>query len=175
MAKINGVELKNLHGFTGHEGYCYQGNVYLNGKKLGFWSQDSWGGSDDFDFDVSVLSKACADYKDGFPDDYKYKEFCDIESLMYALTCIKETEKHCKKSFKSGAKAVYYMTDGYHVSWLSLDEVMTPDEVRKTYPRQTAQMEAEMFKSGYREQILTPNDFDIIIDKNHPAPALLMD
>lgn len=40
MASINGVSIKAFKKFRGHEGEeLYQGNVYYNGKKLGFWSQ----------------------------------------------------------------------------------------------------------------------------------------
>lgn len=42
MAKIYGIELKNIKNFVGHEGLAFQANVYLNGKKVGFYSQDGW-------------------------------------------------------------------------------------------------------------------------------------
>lgn len=52
MAKIKGIELKNIVNFKGHEGEdLIQGNVYYNGKKVGFYSQDSWGGIDNFNLD----------------------------------------------------------------------------------------------------------------------------
>ena len=57
MASINGVSIKAFKKFRGHEGEeLYQGNVYYNGKKLGFWSQDAHGGiCDNFEFDETVL------------------------------------------------------------------------------------------------------------------------
>lgn len=40
MASINGLTIKGLKQFVGHEGETlFQGNLYLNGDKIGFWSQ----------------------------------------------------------------------------------------------------------------------------------------
>ena len=56
MASIKGIELKNIKTFRGVEyPVNYQGNIYYNGKKLGFWSQDSWGGPDSYDFNTDEL------------------------------------------------------------------------------------------------------------------------
>jgi hypothetical protein len=58
MAKINGFELKNITNFRGHEGEdLIQANVYYKGKKVGFWSQDSWGGCDNFNLDYELNSE----------------------------------------------------------------------------------------------------------------------
>ncbi len=44
MASIKGIEIKNVKTFRGHEYPTnYQGNIYFNGVKKGFWSQDGWG------------------------------------------------------------------------------------------------------------------------------------
>lgn len=44
MASICGVSLKNIKNFKGHEGEpCYQANIYLNNKKIGYYSDDAWG------------------------------------------------------------------------------------------------------------------------------------
>ena len=49
MASINGITVKAIKEFRGHDGEpLAQGNLYLNNKKIGFWSQDSWGGPDHF-------------------------------------------------------------------------------------------------------------------------------
>lgn len=62
MAKIKGIELKNIKKFRGHEGEeLMQGNIYYNNKKVGFYSQDSWGGPDivnlDYDLDADTRDK----------------------------------------------------------------------------------------------------------------------
>ena len=174
MAKINGVEVKNLKEFTGHEGVCCQGNVYKDGKKLGFWSQDGWGGPDMFDFDESLLLDAGRDYQAGFPDDYKYREFAaDADCFLYAVVKLKYIESDCKKAFRKGWKAVFYMNDGFHYSRLPLEDVMTVSEVETEYPRQVAEMRSAMFKNGHSEHVFTPGDFDLTVDKDHPAPEYL--
>jgi hypothetical protein len=43
MASIQGLQVKSLKSYIGMEGVAYQGNLYLNGKKIGFWSQDGNG------------------------------------------------------------------------------------------------------------------------------------
>lgn len=175
MARINGVEIKSLKGFRGHEGYCYQGNVYLNGKKLGFWSQDSWGGPDEFDFDDSVLDEACKRYKEGFPDEYEYKDFCDSKEIfLHAVLNLKLHEQDCKPEYKKGAKSVYLMTDGFHCSWMGFYDVPTIEDVHKNYPTQVKEMESGMFKNGFSEHIFTPESFDMTIDNTHPAPGFFM-
>jgi hypothetical protein len=58
MAKINGIELKNVKNFRGHEGEdLIQGDVYYKGKKVGYYSQDAWGGMDIFDLDYNLDTK----------------------------------------------------------------------------------------------------------------------
>ena len=58
MAKINGIELKNVKNFRGHEGEeLVQGDVYYKGKKVGYYSQDAWGGMDIFDLEYNLNTK----------------------------------------------------------------------------------------------------------------------
>lgn len=116
MAKINGIEIKNVKHFADHEGApIAQGDVWYNGKKLGFWSQDSWGGPDQYHFDESVLNDAVKSY---VASDYvpaKYKVIADLDCLLGDLINIKETEKRAKKGFKDGYKTYVEATDGYHI------------------------------------------------------------
>lgn len=58
MAKIKGFELKNVKTFRGHEGEeLQQANVYYKGKKIGYYSQDSWGGCDIFNIDYDISTE----------------------------------------------------------------------------------------------------------------------
>lgn len=55
MAKIKGIELRNIKDFRGHEQEeLTQGDVYYKGKKVGYYSQDAWGGMDIFDIDYNL-------------------------------------------------------------------------------------------------------------------------
>lgn len=44
MAKIYGLELKGIKTMIGRNGEIFQGNIYLDGKKIGVYSQDPNGG-----------------------------------------------------------------------------------------------------------------------------------
>lgn len=117
MAKINGIEVKNVKTFLDHEGcQIAQGNVYYKGKKLGFWSQDSWGGPDNFDFDTSILKDEVEAYKNSGRVEEKYKTIFDLDILMYNLLKLKDVEKEYKKCVKKGYQSYVRACDGYHVS-----------------------------------------------------------
>jgi hypothetical protein len=58
MASINGIELKAIKEFRGHEYEpLVQGNIYYKGKKVGWYSQDSWGGDDHIDLDSDLKAE----------------------------------------------------------------------------------------------------------------------
>ena len=123
MASINGVSLKKVHYYVGHEGGCFQGDVYIDGKKQGFWTQDSWGGPDEFQFDTKELSKRAREYykKNPMEDfmklysmeqdqvDFNNIPTMDVENmpepesmLLEELVELKNIEKNYKKWAKNG-------------------------------------------------------------------------
>lgn len=175
MAKINGVEVRALKSFTGREGECLQGTVYLNGKKLGFWSQDSWGGPDQFDFDVRLLDDACKKYEAGFPDTYTLKDICgDPEILINEVAILKDIETSCMRMLRGGAKAVVYMTDGYHCSWFSVNKDYTDEEILTRSAKTIAQLAKGMFVNEERVKVFREGDFDLIVDAEHPVPEFFL-
>lgn len=115
MASINGISIKNLKHFKDHEGCMIaQGDVWYNGKKLGFWSQDSWGGSDNYDFNEHILDEEVEKYRKSDMVEDKYRSVVDLDSLLYDLLPLIEDEKEWKKVVKKGWKAYVKATDGYH-------------------------------------------------------------
>ena len=146
MAKIYGVELKAVKRFVGHEGYCYQGNVYKDGKKVGFWSQDSWGGPDEYDFNTEILNeviekmKTSSYYRKHFvepenkriniPVDRLY-EFLDTDTLMNDLIILKDDESTYKKYAKQGYPITVIISDGYHVCTVAFAENTGEDYITK--------------------------------------------
>ena len=86
MSKIKGIELKNITNFRGHEGEdLIQGNVYYNGKKVGFYSQDAWGGCDRLNIDYNLPTELKEEINN-ITDNYVGNElFKDIDTL-YGLT-----------------------------------------------------------------------------------------
>ena len=176
MARINGVELKAVKKYTGHEGVCAQGNVYYKGKKLGFWSQDSWGGPDEFDFDKSVLDKAAQDYQAGFPDTYKYKDYCSCKDVfLYDILKLRDIECDLNKGFRKGYKTAIYVTDGYHISWIFCLKDDKDEELIRSHKEVIDNLEKTMFKDEKKNVfVFRQNDFDMTIDADHPAHALFM-
>jgi hypothetical protein len=62
---FGGYWLKAMNDFQGHEGEpLFQGNVYKDNKKIGFFSQDSWGGMDRLDCDTKEQQKELEDFAD---------------------------------------------------------------------------------------------------------------
>jgi hypothetical protein len=129
MASINGITLKAVKMFRGHEGEpCYQGNVYIGTKKIGFWSQDSWGGCDNFMFDrpyserklakkVSELHPECIETHTR-ADGSTYTIEYSLEILFSDLLRLQDDEKAFKMRIKHGASGLMMVTDGYtQLSW----------------------------------------------------------
>ena len=170
MATINGVTIKNLKTFRGHDGETLaQGSIYLNGKRLGFWSQDSWGGPDQFDFDESVLKDACKNFKDGFPKDYRYLEVCD-EADVFLGDLLK---KQLKSYFKKGYKNAVVVSDGIQMAFMVTTFNHDDPVVLGKYSKEVESMKADMLKDA-RVDVVRPSDFDITVDANHKVPAFLM-
>ena len=135
MASINGITVKAMKEFVGHEGYCKQGNIYIDNKKQGFWSQDSWGGPDNFEFDTTLLLERIKEYYEKNPPidtlklykmnieeiDFKnlpvrtFEDVLEPESIfLYELTDLIEIEKHFKKAIKQGYSMIGHLKF-YHV------------------------------------------------------------
>ena len=136
MASINGITVKALKQFRGHEGEpLYQGNIYLGNKKIGFWSQDSYGGCDNIYLDQpysiaklkSEIKRLNNERKHTFARtggsaiilDY------DLELLFGDLMVMYADEKDFKKAVKNGFAGVLLITDGYHIFGWNLDKATT--------------------------------------------------
>jgi len=128
MASINGISVKGMKNFKGHEGEpLSQGNVYLGNKKIGFWSQDSHGGPDSFILDPAYSETALnikvkeinADKARmvGKENDKFLLEY-DLEMLMFDFLNLKYEEEAYKQAVKQGYSVVMIVSDGYHqVTW----------------------------------------------------------
>ncbi len=116
MASINGISIKNLKKFRGHEGEpLAQGTVYYKGKKLGYWSQDFHGGPDAYEFDARQLNDEVAKYRESGRVEEMYKEYTDLGCILEDLVNLMETEKTYKKGVKAGYPTYVEANDGYHV------------------------------------------------------------
>ena len=95
---FGGYWIKGMKTFKGHEGEpCFQASVYKDGKKIGFFSQDSWGGSDRLDCTTPELEKELCDYAksvDPKPWAESYSTF--ISQIADAFESNKFYKRHCK-------------------------------------------------------------------------------
>ena len=175
MASINGVEVKNLNHFKGHEGEtCLQGNVYLNGKKLGFWSQDSWGGPDLFEFDETLLDEARLQFGEGFEETYEHKRACDaLEVFLVTAAWVKRLESEMNRTFRKGYSVTIFLTDGFHEFRLSIRDDDSDENLLKTYSEYVESMKNDLFQNEQPlMHIFRPGGFDFVVDKDHPAPEI---
>ena len=178
MAKIYGIELKAVKRFAGHEGEaCYQGNVYKDGKKIGFWSQDSHMGCDEYEFDIALLDdvlnkmKTSSYFKKRFMEPRAKKtripikelyELLDADVLMYTLVTLREDEKLYKKYKKQGYPITMIITDGYHMNAVAFKESVSEDQLAKKVEEIKAS--AVFFKNAHIETKVyrSLDDFEII-------------
>ena len=163
MASINGITVKAVKMFRGHEGEpCYQGNVYVGGKKIGFWSNDSWGGCDNFMFDkpyserklakkVSELHPECIKTHTR-PDGSTYTMEYSLENLFADLLVLQEDEKDFKKAIKDGFSGIMIETDGYHqINWSLNEKIMalSNEEILEKFKKS---LEDSKKKAGFFEE-----------------------
>ena len=181
MASINGVQIRGLKRFTEHEGMdAYQGNVYIDGKKAGFWSQDFCCGADHFYFSTDTLDSRTAAFRAGLPDSCENREYVDAEALLAALVDLMEDEKRYKRKLREGFTAMIVVSDGYHVRCYSVRPSfalprMSKEELAERYAPAVEKMKRGLF-ANVTPQVkvyTSPDDFDLMVDAEHPAPEWL--
>lgn len=112
MASICNVSLKNIKEFKGHEGEpCFQANIYLNNKKIGWYSDDSWGAvcldlhldSKEYRKEIEEIAKEYGKRQNRlditFSKEYNLEYTLDsfIEDLLYLSLHEKDFKKYSKK------------------------------------------------------------------------------
>lgn len=130
--KVNGFTLKAVKAFKGHEGEpCFQGNIYLENKKVGWFSSSYTMGPMDIRFDEPEIEKRFVKtavafdkayplgflyYNAPFKLDPKYKNIVvevDAEDLILEMLAIQAAEKDYKIATKGGNPVViYFYKDG---------------------------------------------------------------
>ena len=170
MASINGIQIKSRKSFKGHEGEpLFQGNIYFNKKKLGFWSQDAWSGPDNFDFDLSVLKTAVSNYKESFPDTFQYKAYIDIDHILQDICFLSDIEKQFKKFQKKGCQAMILLADRMQFIYIP---VMTdePDKTMLQHNKEVIETSEKQLQPEHSLMIFRSlNDFNPNFDKQHPV------
>ena len=112
MASIFGFEIKGLKTFVGRDGMGSQGNIYYNGKKVGWYNNQANGGATDIDFDggkeqyskmMGLLKEAMRKYYERYPLTEPYADLEPNEEIFIDdLVCFAQDEKEFKKYQKDG-------------------------------------------------------------------------
>ena len=118
--RVNGFTLKGVKEFKGHEGEpCHQGHIYLNNKKVGWFSSSYTMGPMDIKFNTPEIDKLFLEtalaydkaypmgllyYNAPFKFNPNYEKYftIDAEEFMLELLSIYLAEKEYKKSKKGG-------------------------------------------------------------------------
>lgn len=180
MASINGISVKNLKKFRGHEGEpLFQGSLYLGGKKIGSWSQDYHNGPDDIDLEgnlsETLLNKAVAARNPDKaihstrPDGSAFTVEYDLSLLLDDFISLLDDEKEFKKAVKQGYSGILIATDSYHTTTWHLPKRytdMTDDTLLSEMQESIEEAKAGFFEENERTKHITkiyrsPNDFDI--------------
>lgn len=128
MATINGIAIKGLKYFRDHEGMeIAQGNLYVENKKIGFWSMDSWGGPDIISLDDKYSEaklRQCIKDKAG----------TDIDIALWRLLNLKDYEDLWKRN---GKRRLFIATDTFHIVSLpvgddaKVEDILKRDDVKE--------------------------------------------
>lgn len=129
---VNGFTLKAVKAFKGREGEpCFQGNIYLENKKVGWFSSSYTMGPMDIRFDEPEIEKRFVEtavafdkayplgflyYNAPFKLDPKYNDIVtevEAEDLVLEMLAIQAAEKDYKFATKGGNPVViYFYKDG---------------------------------------------------------------
>ena len=108
MAEVKGLTLKKVTKFKGHEGEpCRQGDIYLDGAKIGYYSDDFMMGPCTIDF-VSremedTVKKLCAEFYAEYPNERWFTEHePDLDEFMQKVISYMDYEAEYKRYVKRG-------------------------------------------------------------------------
>ena len=174
MTSIKGISVKNIREFLGHEQEeLVQCDVYYQGKKVAFYSQDSWGGEDRLDFDYDLPFEKRKELSDIFEKSAQeflqerldkgesvefyaeHKEWYRATTLILDIIELNDIHKAYKKVLKGGKDTLLvYMKDEFTLSYVSWknNAIYTCDYVAK---------QLKIDKGQIRYFIQSENDFAI--------------
>ena len=158
MAKIKGIELKNIRDFRGHEGEpLTQGDVYYKGKKVGFYSQDSWGGPDIFNLDYDLdkdLTKEINDIVNNYIGNVLFKKLDDLYNKQYNVN-------------------FHYEQKGYEYLFMDLLQLMEFEDLYKEYSKKFGVDNIAIVYKDLFNRLVYGNRYDIDTSIKFPGTTIL--
>lgn len=169
MASIKGFQIKGLVKFEGRDWQGAQGNIYLDGKKVGWYNDAGNGGMADIDFyQAGDGRKECEEklkhaMKEYFHEHPLTGDFADLEpdgELFFAeLLQLIDDEKQYKKMQKQGCSTVLIYKESENSPYEritglpAMDDTTIRDKAVEKYIQINEITEFRIYKS--------PSDFDI--------------
>lgn len=121
MASIFGFAVKNIKTFRGREWDGCQGDIYYNGKKVGWYNNGGNGGCADIEFfgtfemrqwHENKLSQATQEYFRRYPLEGEYSQLTpDNEMFMAELCDLTQDEQTYKRHAKKGKSFMVTFTE----------------------------------------------------------------
>lgn len=155
MAKIKGIELKNVREFRGHEGEpLTQGDVYYKNKKVGFYSQDSWGGPDILNLDYNLENlEEINDVVNNYIGGILFKKLDDLYNKQYNVK-------------------FHYEQKGYEYLFMDLLQLMEFEDLYKEYSKKFGVDKIAIVYKDLFNRLVYGNRFDIDTSIKFPGTTI---
>ena len=173
MATINGITVKSYREFSGIEyPTIRECTVWKDGKKIGTYREDEWGGESHFSEGLEdIIHPSALQFQSGC-DRKDYEDNADM--FMTHLLTLAEYEKIYKANCKKGHPYTLFIgTNGYSPyayvsSNMPMSGKMNTDSrlqnfIKKSFPNG--------FKFAWEFRSLS--DFVLTVDKKHPVPQYI--
>lgn len=105
MAEIYGITLKGCKEFQGMESDGVQGNIYVDGKKVGWYNDRGDGGEVEIDYDGKGIKQEVAARIKRFFERHPH-EYPGPDFFYPMILQLKDYEKHLKKAVKRGCDSI---------------------------------------------------------------------
>lgn len=176
MATINGITIKSYKTFRGIEyPVCREANIWKNGKKIGTFTEDSWGGEADMTDGLEEAVKASAlQYQTACKGSKYYEYEADAEVFISHILTLVEYEKIYKDICKKGFPFVLFVGNDikYH-AWGFKKEFDYHDE-KKLHSTVKEAIKKEFPKGNYiMWSYSSEADFNITVDEKHHVPKYI--
>ena len=139
MTEIYGITLKGCKEFQGREGDGVQGNIYMDGKKVGWYNDRADGGEVEIDYDSKEIETEILARVDRFFERYP-QEYSGVDLFFPTILTLMDYEKSLRKALKKGCNAILAqdaLNSDFPNGCSSIiyfhSEVQQVDEIKKKY------------------------------------------
>lgn len=154
MASIKGLMIKGLKTFRGHEGEpLNQGNIYLNSKKIGFYSDGDWGGPATVDYDTKEFSgEVQAIVKQYFKENPSEYAFANTDEYLFNdLVELMLDEKEFKQAIKKGYAMTFNASAKYEEGKPLPKDMAYRIPANLATPEEMSKLRSELEGKGYNK------------------------